>query len=74
MSKTVIQDHHIIYENLEHKQPEVKAKIFKGEHWVMTHLNRRKKISTGFLKSLRIWIALNEDNAINLDEEGSKSV
>jgi len=69
MTKTVVQEHHIIYGNEEHKQTEVKTKIFKGEHWILTHLNRRRKISKGFIKSLKIWMALNEESAIDLDKE-----
>ena len=53
----VIQNHHISYD------PEVTVLLHKGEHWILTQLQRRKKISKGFLKALKVWIALNESNA-----------
>jgi len=55
--RKVIQEHHICYE------PEIKQPMHKGEHYVMTLLNRRKNISLGFIISLKVWIALNEHNA-----------
>jgi|GEM_PF-2802708 len=67
--KPVIQKHHLIYENKEHKQEEVTELLFKGEHYVITQLQRRKKISKGFIKSLEFWLLLNKDNAINIKEE-----
>ena len=68
MSKTVIQNHHIVYENKEHHQPEITAHVYKGEHWIITHLNRRKKISKGFVKQMKVWLALHEEEAVDLDE------
>lgn len=64
--KPIIQNHHIIYENPEHKQKEITVKIFKGEHWLISNLNRRKNISRGFLIALKVWITLNENNAKEL--------
>ena len=66
-NKPIVQEHHIVYENEEHNQKEVKVKIYKGEHFLLTHLNRRKNISKGFIKCLKIWIALNEENSLNLE-------
>jgi len=66
--KLVIQNHHLIYENAEHKQKEVTAKIFRGEHWVISQLNRRKNISRGFIQSLDLWLLLNRDKARDLNE------
>jgi len=68
MAKRIIQEHHLIYENKEHKQGEVKSKIYKGEHWICTQLQRRKYFSKGFIKFLKLIILLNEDKAIDLDE------
>jgi len=65
--KKVIQKHHIIYENEKHKQKEEVVSVFKGEHFIITQLQRRKNISKGFLKHMKIWIALNEDRAKDLD-------
>ncbi len=60
--KQVIQNHHISY------SPEVTVKIYKGEHWAITVLNRRKKnMSKGFLRCLRLYIELHEDDAVDLD-------
>ncbi len=66
--KVVIQKHHLIYPSDKPKQEEVVEKIFKGEHWLLTQAQRRKKISKGFIKSLKLWILLNEDKAVDLNE------
>lgn len=58
--KTVIQQHHISYD------PEVKVTIYKGEHWILTQLQRRKKISAGLIKALKVFVALHENNAKEL--------
>jgi hypothetical protein len=68
MKKPVVQTHHLIYENEEHNQKEVTGRIYKGEHWIITHLNRRKNISSDFIKSLELWLVLNKDKAIKLKE------
>ena len=60
--KKVIQNHHISYD------PEVTVKIFKGEHWILTQLQRRKNISKGFVQSVKVWLALHEDDAQDLGE------
>lgn len=65
--KLIIQRHHIIYGNEEHKQKEEIVKIYKGEHWIITQLHRRKNISKGLIKDLKVWIALNEDKAKELE-------
>jgi len=65
--KKVIQNHHLIYPSEEHKQEEVVEKIFKGEHFVITQMNRRKNISKGFIKTLKLWLLLNEDKAVELE-------
>ena len=65
--KKVIQNHHLIYPSEKHKQEEVVEKIWKGEHWILTMLNRRKNISKGLIKSLKLWILLNEDKAAELE-------
>jgi len=66
--KPIVQKHHIIYENKEHKQKEEVVRIYKGEHWAITQLQRRVKISKGFIKSLKYWILMNEDKAVELNE------
>lgn len=49
--KKSIQNHHICY--LEKDGVEFVVPIFKGEHWILTQINRRKNISEGFIVALR---------------------
>ena len=60
--KRAIQEHHIS------RDPEVTAMVFKGEHGVLTRMQWwcRGEVSKGFIKSLKVWIALNEDKAVEL--------
>lgn len=61
--KQVIQTHHISY------NPEIVTKIYKGEHWAITILNRRSKnMSQGFLKCLQQYINQHQEHAVDLDE------
>ncbi len=57
----VIQEHHISYGN-----PEIKVRIYKGEHWLISLLNRRKKVSKGFVNCLNEWLERNEFKAVEL--------
>jgi len=66
MKKKIIQKHHLIYPNEKHKQLEEVVRVWKGEHFIITQLNRRKNISRGFIKSLKLWVLLNEDKAKEL--------
>jgi hypothetical protein len=61
----VIQTHHISYE------PPVTVRVYQGEHFVLTQLQRRKHISKGFIKAMRVWADLNEDGAVFLEKEGA---
>lgn len=57
----VIQGHHISHD------PQITVIVFKGEHWILTQLQRRtKNISKGFIRALKVWIALNEPKAQEL--------
>jgi hypothetical protein len=47
---TVIQTHHISYD------PEVTVRVFKGEHFILTLIGRRKRISQGFCEALEVWL------------------
>ena len=61
--KQLIQTHHISYD------PEITTKIYKGEHWAITILNRRKKnMSVGFLRCLQQYIKEHQNHAIDLDD------
>ena len=66
MKKSIIQHHHLSY------NPEIIVPIFKGEHYLITLLNRHKKISLGFIKSLKVFIALNENQAEDLSKRGDE--
>jgi hypothetical protein len=59
----VIQIHHLIYENEAHKQKAETVRMYKGEHWAITQLQRRTNFSKGFIKSLRLWLLFNADKA-----------
>ena len=69
MRKLITQNHHLIYAEEKHKQREETCKIFKGEHFLLTRMGWRKNISKGFIKSLKLWILLNEDRAVELQNE-----
>jgi len=60
--KTVVQSHHISY------NPPIKVYLYKGEHWLLTQLGRRKHISKGFIQALKIWLTLHENEAIEVVE------
>ena len=55
-----IQTHHISYD------PERTVRLYQGEHWVITLLNRRKKVSKGFIICLKKWMLENEENAVEV--------
>lgn len=57
-----IQRHHISY------KPEIIVKIYKGEHELLTKLDRYEvnTVSKGFIRALKSWIALNEHRAEEL--------
>lgn len=62
VKKQVIQKHHLSY------NPEITVMLYKGEHWAITILNRRKKnMSKGFLRCLQEYIDSHRDEAIELD-------
>jgi len=62
IQKQVIQKHHISY-----AEPEITVKVYKGEHWAVTILNRRKKnMSKGFLRCLQEYIKEHEKDAVEL--------
>jgi hypothetical protein len=67
MSKPIVQNHHVMYANKKHGQKDVEARVYKGEHWLLTNLSRRTHISRGFVISLKLWLALNEHKAVDLD-------
>jgi hypothetical protein len=67
----VTQAHHAIYGSPDHPEQECVVRIYKGEHKIACDMQRflRKSTSKGFCKWLRIWLAINEDRAIDLGKE-----
>jgi len=67
MVKAVIQTHHLEYQE-KSDGPKIGETVilYKGEHWAITQMQRRKNISKGFIKALKYWISKNEDLAIDL--------
>ena len=61
MKTKVIQKHHISYD------PEVTVHVYKGEHWILTQLQRRRYVSKGFIRALKFIILILEDRAIKLE-------
>jgi len=74
-----IQRHHLIYECAAEElskhgrvtiiQPEETTYIFGKEHRLITMLNRYRHVSKGLIKSLKLFIALNEDRAVQLTKK-----
>lgn len=66
--KNVVQEHHLEYQ----RKDEVFEKtgetvlLYKGEHWAITLMQRRKNISQGFLRALEYWISKVKDSAVDL--------
>jgi hypothetical protein len=61
--KIIVQDHHVSYD------PEVKVRVYKGEHMILTRLSWRKKISMGFIKALEVWINEKRLEAVELSRK-----
>lgn len=60
--KQFIQKHHISYD------PEITVNIYKGEHWIITMLDRRtKNMSQGLIRCLKEYIAKHEAQAVDLN-------
>jgi len=59
--KIVKQVHHLSYE------PDVHGTLFKGEHWLLTQIGRRKNISKWFIQCLDIWLILNRAKAKEIE-------
>ena len=60
----VVQNHHISYD------PEVTVDIFKGEHQVITLMERYSKrtVSKGFIHCLELFIDTHIDKVVDLEE------
>ena len=62
--RSVVQTHHITYDPVN----PLTVRVWKGEHFVLTLLGRRKKISSGFCFALRRWLDEHESSAIELKD------
>ena len=58
---TVTQCHHITYD------PPWTVQIFKGEHYVLSLIQWRKKFSKGFMTSLKYFLEVHEKEAVELE-------
>jgi len=70
-ARNVIQEHHLIYQEKD-KVTEKKGDtvlLYKGEHWAITQLQRRKRISKGFIRALEFWINEVKDKTIELTKQ-----
>ncbi|MCK9371381.1 hypothetical protein M0R04_15815 [Candidatus Dojkabacteria bacterium] len=67
----VIQTHHLEYQDKRLVTEKVGETVllYKGEHWAITQLQRRKNISKGFIRALEFWIEENKNKAIGLIKE-----
>jgi hypothetical protein len=65
--RTVVQEHHIRYPN--DPRGEWKVIVYKGEHFVLTRLQWRRRISKGFIEALENFIAENKPFAVTLKKE-----
>jgi len=60
----VLQTHHVFYE-----PEEIITRIYRGEHYLVTMLNRRtKNISAGFIHSLLYWIEKYINQTVDLND------
>ena len=65
--KNVVQEHHLDYQQGKFKDKTGETVfLYQGEHWAITQLQRRKRISKGFIKALKDWITKNEPIAISV--------
>ena len=71
-----VQKHHIQYAHPDKKaQKDIVVYIGKGEHWVLTKMQHwcKNTVSRGFITALKVFIALNEYRAIDLEEQYDKT-
>jgi len=64
--KPVIQIHHITY------TPERTVTIWKGEHWILTRMQWRKRVSKGFIEAIEQIIIENKEKAFDLKSKSSE--
>ena len=42
--------------------------MWTGEHWIMGQLLRRKKVSAGFVKCVKLWLWFHKHDAVDLEK------
>ncbi len=64
----ITQAHHCIYGSDEHPEQEVVVRVRKCEHRVLSLLSWycKKTVSKGLVKAIKIWVAVNEDRAVEV--------
>jgi hypothetical protein len=60
--RSAICVHHITY------NPPWTVKVWTGEHWILTHLQWRKRFSKGFFIALENFIIQNKSKGVELGE------
>jgi hypothetical protein len=61
-SRPVVQEHHITY------TPEWTVKLYQGEHWVVTQMQRRRHWSRGAITAMRYILEQADKVAVDLGE------
>ena len=64
-NRPVIQEHHITY------TPPRTVIVYRGEHFVLSQLQWRKRVSKGLLEALEQFIIDNKEEAFELKKEVS---
>jgi hypothetical protein len=64
----IVNMHHVRYGSEKHPEQELIVPVYKGEHEILSKRNlyTRKSVSKGFIKDMKMWIAENEDRAVDL--------
>lgn len=67
-----IQRHHLDYQEGEFGEKTGKTvKLYRSEHFLITKMQWRSKVSLGFIEALKYWISQVEKDAIDLASAGN---
>lgn len=58
---SIVQVHHVTY------QPEWTEVVMKGEHWILSQVQRRRRFSWGFIRAMTYELNRAKKVAVNLD-------
>ena len=61
MKRTIVQVHHVTY------TPEWTEVVYKGEHYVLSLVQRRKRFSWGFIRAMTFELNRAKNVAVGLD-------